>query len=218
MRDFVSADALLVMGTAHETRLSMKAVPLSIEPSAGSEPADARPTIRSCRVPFPRRALRRGCVLRVPPVRRTASLGRKRCSARRCPVMGYPTISPGARTSPLPTAEDSRDTWSRTLASTELIGAGANRLRRRMRRSAPDGANADERRRESARLRGRLWRGRRAVNEGTANGKLRSRKTVPVIHCNASPGRWSVGRSCRPSALAVYARRSPVGKPPVWCT
>ena len=52
----------------------MNAVPLSIEPSAGSEPADARPTIRSCRVPLPRRALRRGCVFRVLLVRRTASL------------------------------------------------------------------------------------------------------------------------------------------------
>jgi len=56
---FPPSGTSLVMGTAHGTPLSLKAVPLYIENrrASGSQRARVR-IIRLCRVPFPRRAVR----------------------------------------------------------------------------------------------------------------------------------------------------------------
>jgi ribosomal protein L34E len=59
----------------------MKAVPLTIETFGPWEPVDARTTIRLCRVPFPRRAVRRGCVFRVPLVQRAQAWQHRRTAS-----------------------------------------------------------------------------------------------------------------------------------------
>ena len=62
------------MGTAEGSSLSGKAVPLNVERLGLLEAGSPRRTIQLCRVPFPRRAARRGRDLRVPLVRSTTSL------------------------------------------------------------------------------------------------------------------------------------------------